>query len=128
MDLKSTLMVFNEADVQSGPGIVKGQSVKRLAGNPQHPSEKVMVSLASFKPGTLEKLHWHLIEASYYVMSGRAIMRDIEGKTYNIGPGSIIYVPSGIEGSHEWDIQEELRMIGFHASTDPEKMIHNYVM
>ena len=123
MDLKSTLVVFNEADVESRPGIVKGQSVRQLVGNPQQPTEKIWVILASFKSGTLEKLHWHLIEAFYYVMSGRAIMRDIEGKTYNIGPGSVIYAPPGVAASHEWDIKEELRLVAVRATTDLEKNI-----
>lgn len=53
MELKSTLRVFNQAEVPEGPGIAKGQTIKRLAGSAQHPTEKVMVVLASFKPGTV---------------------------------------------------------------------------
>jgi mannose-6-phosphate isomerase-like protein (cupin superfamily) len=123
MELKSTLRVFNQEEVSAGPGVVKGQTLKRLAGNAQYPTEKVMVGLASFKPGTLEQLHWHLIEVFYYVISGRAVMRDIEGRTYNIGPGSVIYAPAGIAGSHEWEIKDELQLLSVRATTDPEKNI-----
>jgi len=123
MELKSTLRVCNQAEVPGGPGVVEGQTLKRLAGNAQYPTEKVMVGLASFQPGTLEQLHWHLIEVFYYVISGRAVMRDIEGRTYDIGPGSVIYAPAGIAGSHEWDIQEQLQLISVRATTDPEKNI-----
>ncbi len=123
MELKSTLRVFNQEEVSEGPGVVKGQSIKRLAGNAQHPTEKVMVALASFKPGTLEQLHWHLIEVFYYVISGRAVMRDIEGRTYDIGPGSVIYAPPGIAGSHEWEIKEPLQLLSIRATTDLEKNI-----
>ena len=123
MELKSTLRVFNQAEVSEGPGVVKGQTLKRLAGNAQYPTEKVMVGLASFKPGTLEQLHWHLIEVFYYVISGRAVMRDIEGRTYDIGPGSVIYAPAGIAGSHEWEIKEQLQLLSVRATTDPEKNI-----
>jgi hypothetical protein len=31
-------------------------------------------------------------------------MRDIGGNSYPIGPGSAIYAPPGIAGSHEWEI------------------------
>ncbi len=121
MKMRSTLKVFNEADVPAGPGIVKGQTLKRLGGSAEHPSEKIRVSLATFKPGTLEHLHWHLVESFHYVISGRAVIKDIEGKTYNVGPGSVVYAPPGISGSHEWDIKEELQLLGVRATTDPER-------
>lgn len=81
MELKSTLRVSNETDVSSEPGVVGGMTVKQLCGVKGRSSEKITVRLATFKPGTLEHLHWHLIEVFYYVISGRAIMRDIEGRT-----------------------------------------------
>jgi len=80
MDLKSTLRVFNQTEVSEGPGIAKGQTIKVLAGSAQYPAERIRVSLASFKPGTHEYLHWHLIEVFYYIISGRAVMKDIEGR------------------------------------------------
>jgi mannose-6-phosphate isomerase-like protein (cupin superfamily) len=123
MKLQTTLRIFNEAEVPWGPGIVEGQSFKRIAGGEKTPTERIMVGLASFKAGTLEHLHWHLIEVFYFVMSGRAVMTDIEGKTYDIGPGSVVYAPPGIAGSHEWDIKEPLQLISIRASTDPEKNI-----
>ena len=123
MKLQSTLRVYNETEVPWGPGIVEGQSFKRIAGGEKNPTERIMVGLASFEPGTLEHLHWHLIEVFYFVMSGRAVMTDIEGKTYEIGPGSVIYAPPGIAASHEWDIKETLQLIAVRASTDPEKNI-----
>ena len=121
MELKSTLKVFNEADLPSVPAAVEGQTRKLLAGSAEHSSERMRVSLVSVKTGTVEHLHWHLVEAFHYVISGRAIMRDIEGKTYNIGPGSVIYAPPGIVGSHEWEIEEEMQLIAVRATTDPER-------
>ena len=50
-------------------------------------------------------------------------MRDIEGRTYDIGPGSVVYAPPGIAGSHEWDIKEPLQLLSVRATTDPEKNI-----
>ena len=48
MELKTTLRVFNEADVAAGPGIVKGQTFKRLAGDEKFPTERLMVRIANF--------------------------------------------------------------------------------
>jgi mannose-6-phosphate isomerase-like protein (cupin superfamily) len=120
-ELKSTLKIFNEADVKAKRSIVKGQAAKRLLSSPEHPSERLTVALVSFEPGTVEGLHWHLIEAFYYVISGRAVVRDIEGKSTDVGPGSVIYAPAGIAGSHEWEIKEKLQLIGVRATADPEK-------
>ena len=46
MKLKSTLRVFNETELAPGPGVVKGQSQKQLAGDPNHPTERIIVRLA----------------------------------------------------------------------------------
>ena len=123
MELKSTLRIFNQAEAPEGPGIAKGQTLKRLAGNAQYPTERVMVGLASFKPGTHEFLHWHLLEAFYYVISGRAVMKDIEGKAHDIGPGSVVYAPPRIAGAHSWKIKEPLQLLSVRATTDMEKNI-----
>ena len=123
MKLKSTLRVFREADVAAGPGVIPGHTVKPLAGSPEHPSERLTIRLASFEPGTHEHLHWHMIEAFYYVLSGRASLEDIEGKTYDVGPGSVIYAPPGIAGSHEWRVRETLQLIFVRATTELERII-----
>ena len=68
-------------------------------------------------------MHWHLIEVFYYVISGRAEMKDIEGRSYELRPGSVIYAKPGIAGSHSWQIKERLQLIGIRATADPEKTI-----
>jgi mannose-6-phosphate isomerase-like protein (cupin superfamily) len=124
MEIKSTLKVFNEAEVPGAPGVVgRGQLVKQLAGNAEHPSERLTVNLVTFEAGLHEHLHWHLIEVFYYVISGRAVMKDIEGKAYELGPGSVVYASPGIAGSHSWEIKEKLQLIGIRATADPEKTI-----
>ena len=123
MELKSTLRVSNQTEVSEGPGIAKGQTIRVLAGSAQYPTEKIRVTLASFKPGTHEFLHWHLIEVLYYVISGRAVMKDIEGKSHDIGPGSVVYAPPGLLGSHSWEIKEQLQLVAVRATTDLEKNI-----
>ena len=123
MELKSTLKVFNEANLPAYEGIYKGQMGKTLAGSTENPSERMEVRLVSFEPGTQAKLHWHLLEKLYYVISGRAVMTDIEGKTHDIGPGSVVYAPPGIVGAHSWDIKEPLQLIAVRATVDPETSI-----
>ena len=124
MEIKSTLKVFNEADIPGAPGVVgRGQLVKQLAGSAERPSERLTVVLVSFEPGTHEHLHWHLIEVFYYVISGRAVMKDIEGKSHDIGPGSVVYASPGIAGSHSWEIKERLQLIAVRATADSEKTI-----
>jgi mannose-6-phosphate isomerase-like protein (cupin superfamily) len=121
MDLKSTLQVFNEADINANPGVTEGQTQKRLIGFPEHPSERIRMIIASYKAESLEELHWHPIETLAFVVSGRAIVRDIEGKSHPVGPGSVVYAPAGISGSHEWDIQEPLQLVAVRATTDLER-------
>jgi quercetin dioxygenase-like cupin family protein len=123
MEMKSTLRVYNAANVQSVPGVTKGQTQQQLLGNAEHPSERLIVRLVSFVPGTYEKLHWHLIEAFYYVISGSAVMKDIEGKTHEIKAGSVVYAPPGIAGSHSWEIKEQLQLMSIRATADSEKTI-----
>ena len=123
MALNSTLKVFKDSEIEGKPGHLDGQTLKRLVGTDKHPRERLNVYLASFKPGMHVPLHWHLVEALYYVLSGRAVMKDIEGKRYDIGPGTAIYYPPGIAGSHDWDIIEPLQLIGFRATSDPIKNI-----
>ena len=62
MNIKSTLKIFNQADVQPVPGVLpRGQMVKQLVDNADQPTERLTVSLVDFEPGIHEHLHWHLI-------------------------------------------------------------------
>jgi len=119
MELKSTLRVLNQADLRSEPGAAQGITIKDLVGNDERPTDRLAVALATIRTGTLEHLHWHLIEAFNYVISGRAVIRDVEGRSYDIGRGSMIYAPPGIAGSHEWDVKEQVQLISPRATTNP---------
>jgi mannose-6-phosphate isomerase-like protein (cupin superfamily) len=124
MGISSTLKIFNESEVAGTPGVVgPGQLVKQLVGNAEHPTERLTVSLVTFEAGLHEHLHWHLIEVFYYVISGRAVMNDIEGRSYEVGPGSVIYASPGIAGSHSWDIREKLQLMSVRATAEAEKTI-----
>jgi mannose-6-phosphate isomerase-like protein (cupin superfamily) len=118
MDVKTTLKVINQADIPAQPGVTEGQTLKPLVGNAQIPTDRVRVAFATYQPGTIEKLHWHPIEALYFIHTGAAIVRDIEGNEYAVGPGTVIYAPAGIAGAHEWEVQESLTLLAVRASTD----------
>ncbi|HKA45131.1 MAG TPA: cupin domain-containing protein [Burkholderiales bacterium] len=119
MDVEATLRVINKSQVKALPGVVEGQTLQPLVGVPDFPSERVRVAVATFKPGTHEELHWHAIEVFYYVMAGSAVVRDFHGKEYPVGPGSAIYAPAGIAGSHEWQVGEDgLQLLSIRATLD----------
>jgi mannose-6-phosphate isomerase-like protein (cupin superfamily) len=123
MKLKSALKVFNESDEPVSPGVVHGLTIKKLAGSADHPSERISVGLATFAPGTHEHLHWHLIETFHYIVAGKGIVRDIEGNSYNVGPGDVVYGPPGVRGAHEWEVTETLQLLTIKATNVPERAI-----
>src|SRR3989304_10313925 len=111
MEVKSTLKVINAANLMSPPGVCKGQTMKQLVGFPELPTDRIRVSLATYEAGAHEELHWHPIEAFYFVISGQATVRDIEGKEYEVGPGSFVYAQPGIAGAHEWEVKQSLHIM-----------------
>jgi len=122
MQLKSTLRVINEADFKGQRGVTEGQTYKRLVGWPEvQVTDRVRLGRASYLPGTYEQLHWHPIEACYYVISGHATVRDVEGKEYEVSAGSIIYAPAGVAGAHEWEVKEALELLDIRATTETNR-------
>jgi quercetin dioxygenase-like cupin family protein len=122
-DLKSTLRILDVANLEARSRQYKEGTTKVLAGNDERPSERLRIHLNIFKAGTQVPLHWHLVEALYYVISGHAVLEDIEGRSYDIGPGSAIYYPPGIAGAHGWNFKEDVQLISVRATPDPEKNI-----
>lgn len=119
MEIEPTLRVINQTQVKEIPGIVAGQTLRPLVGCAEFPSERVRVAVATFEPGVHEHLHWHAIEVFYYVISGSAIVRDYHGKEYAVRPGSAIYAPAGLAGSHEWQVGEDgLQLLSIRATLD----------
>ena len=123
MEIKATLKVINQASVEGKEGVIPEQSMKRLVGCPEVPSDRIRVGLASYKPGAIEALHWHPIEGFYFVLSGHATVRDYEGKEYDVGPGTAIYAPAGIAGAHEWEVKESLELLDIRATNETNRKI-----
>ena len=124
MEVQSTLRVINEKDYQGSRGVTDGQTYTRLIGWPEvFMTDRVRLGRASYKTGTYEQLHWHPIEATYYVITGHATVRDFNGKEYEVEAGSIIYAPAGIAGAHEWEVKEALELIDIRACNETNRKI-----
>ena len=124
MEVKATLKVINQADCPGRRGVTDGQIYQRMIGCPEIvETDRVRLGRATYMPGTYEQLHWHPIEACYYVISGHATVRNIEGKEYEVGPGSMIYAPPGIAGAHEWVVKESLELLDIRATTESNRKI-----
>jgi quercetin dioxygenase-like cupin family protein len=123
MEIKSTLKVINQKAVKGGEGVIPQQNFKRLVGCPEVPTDRIRVGFASYEPGAIEELHWHPIEAFYYVLSGHATVRDYEGNEYEVEAGSAIYAPAGIAGAHEWEVKEGLTLLAVRATTESDRKL-----
>ena len=115
MDVKSTLKVINIREIKGAEGVIPEQSMRRLIGCPEIPTDRLRVGHATYTPGSKEDLHWHPIEAFYYILSGHAVVRDIEGKEYEVSAGSFLYCPPGIAGAHEWEVKESLELLAIRG-------------
>ena len=63
MEVKSTLKVVNISAIKGTEGVIPEQSMRRLIGCPEIPTDRLRVGHASYTPGSKEDLHWHPIEA-----------------------------------------------------------------
>ncbi len=79
--------------------------------------------MATYAPGRVEQLHWHPIEALYYVVSGHAVVRNYEGVEFEAGPGTVIYAPAGIAGAHGWAVKEGLQLLAVSATTETDRKL-----
>jgi quercetin dioxygenase-like cupin family protein len=123
MEVKSTLRVITEGNFDRQPAVTKGQTMKWLVGHDAEPSDRVRVGLATYAPGKVEQLHWHPIEALYFVISGHATVRDLEGNEHEAGPGTTIYAPAGIAGAHGWTVKEGLQILAVRGCTELDRKL-----
>ena len=107
--LKSRVRSINEAKVEGKVG--EYGTSKQLVGGTDIPTERLSIGVTSFKAGDRSPFHFHLHERVYYIISGHAILRDIEGRTYDCTAGTAVYLPAGMEGAHGWDMKEDVQLI-----------------
>jgi quercetin dioxygenase-like cupin family protein len=118
MDIKPTLQVIHAADIKAEEGVTAGQTMQRIVGHAAVPTDRIRTGLATYTAGSYEQLHWHPIEAYYFVIAGHATVRDLDGNEYPVGPGSSIYAPAGIAGAHEWEVKESLQLLAVRATNE----------
>jgi mannose-6-phosphate isomerase-like protein (cupin superfamily) len=121
VEVRSALQVRQQGDIEGRQGVVPGQTYQTLIGVGDRPTDRVRIGRATYVAGTLEPLHWHPIEALYYVIAGDAIVRDVEGNEYPVGPGSFVYAPAGLAGAHEWEIGETLELLDIRATNETDR-------
>jgi quercetin dioxygenase-like cupin family protein len=122
-EVKSTLKVIHDGDLASQPPVTEGQTMKYLVGCEGVPADRLRVGLATYAPGRVEQLHWHPIEALYYVVSGHAVVRNYEGVEVEAGPGTVIYAPAGIAGAHGWVVKEGLQLFVVSATVETDRKL-----
>ena len=119
MEVKSTLRVVTDGNLDKLPSLSEGQTIKWLVGAGDVQTDRVRIGIATYAPGRVEQMHWHPIEALYYVVSGHATVRDIEGHEFEAGPGTAIYAPAGFAGSHGWTVKEGgMQLLAIRATTE----------
>ena len=122
MDVKPTLKVINQTDIPGHRGVTDAQHYQRLVGAPESmATDRIAVGRAVYKPGIYEQLHWHPVEACYYVIAGHATVCNFNGDEFEVGPGSVIYAPAGIAGAHEWEVKESLQLLSVRATTEVDR-------
>ncbi|MEX2623981.1 MAG: cupin domain-containing protein [Acidimicrobiia bacterium] len=122
MDIASTLRVVDGHRLPGRPGVTEGQELRGLVGT-EIPTDRIRVAMASYEPGTVEALHWHPIEAFYFITAGHAIVRDIEGTETEAGPGHFVYAPPGIGGAHEWKAVDNLELLSVRAIVESSRKL-----
>lgn len=113
------MKVVNIRDIQGGIGVIPEQSMRRLFGCPEILTDRLRVGHATYMPRSIEELHWHPIEAFYCILSGHAIVRDIEGKDHKVSAGSFLYCPPGIADAHQREVKESLERLANRSSIEP---------
>ena len=125
MEVKSTLRIIDSSKVEKKEGMAKkGHTIQTLIGTSTSiPADRMRVAVASYEPGVLEHLHWHPIEAFYYILSGHVVVRDIEGREFELGPGMALYCPPGIAGAHEWETKDHVQLLAVRGTTESDRKL-----
>jgi mannose-6-phosphate isomerase-like protein (cupin superfamily) len=81
--------------------------------------------LIQYAPGAKIDLHDHTFEESYFIVGGR-VRAVADGKTYDLGPGEVIWTSVGCIHSFENAGNEPVRWIETQAPLPPAKEIFRF--
>jgi quercetin dioxygenase-like cupin family protein len=75
-----------------------------------------------FPPGDVQRMHSHPSDRTYYVLSGRGVMKGLE-ETHELSPGQIISIPAHeyYEGSNPHN--EPMILLGNSHKATPEDVV-----
>lgn len=119
--MESTLKFTYEKDIKAEPGQAgKGHTIKRMTSRPLTSTERIEYIINEYEQGVREPLHWQITETAFYILSGHAEMKDINGKTYDLSPQDCVYAPAGISGAYSLEAKTKLITIVFDVWADVE--------
>jgi len=81
--------------------------------------------LIQYQPGAKIDLHDHTFEESYYIVGGR-VRAQADGKTYDLGPGDVIWTSVGCIHSFDNVGTEPVRWIETQAPLPPAKEVFRF--
>ena len=84
-------------------------------------TENLQTWLLYFPPGDVQRMHNHPSDRTYYVVTGRGIMRG-QNEKYDLSPGMILSIPAHeyYEGSNPYN--EPMVLLGNSAKATPEDL------
>lgn len=101
---------------QSVPGHQNGSLSKMLVRPENSGSRQIDFRLSSYLPNGSVKQHAHTTEEQlWYILEGEALLT-LDGDTHVVGPGTVIYMPPGVEHALE---NTGLQNLVFVACTVP---------
>ena len=78
--------------------------------------------LLFFPPGNVQRMHSHPSDRTYYVLTGRGLMKGLD-ETHELSPGKVISIPAHeyYEGSNPND--EPMILLGNSSKATPEDLL-----
>jgi len=102
-------------ELHGGVGTFRILIDKEIAGA-KHFSLLVNVT----NPGVDGDAHSHEVEHAFYILEGRGLI-EMGGRTYQIGPGTAVYVPAKISHKLSCSGRRHLRYVVVYAPAGPEQ-------
>ena len=83
--------------------------------------ENLETWLLYFPPGDVQRMHSHPSDRTYYVITGRGVMKGLN-ETHELSPGKILSIPAleYYEGSNPYD--EPMVLLGNSSKATPEDL------
>ena len=76
------------------------------------PCEAVEFKVTEFLPGYSHRLHVHATQVEIlYVLSGRGVHEDTEGRRVGFGPGDVVFIPAGCWHANHNPHSDPLRVL-----------------